>query len=236
VISDGEVLYMTSDADMRAAIGRYRDRGFRTMVSLDVVTATADGEIAPATPLPTDSEFIKLLLDEVGELAALAEAEDVDLYGALNEPDVRLGEAARAFAGQQLAISQAHFWGPIIWKGGADTSIVVEGYDIVGGSLGAPDDANADQIRHDTRITLDGMRAQAASSGVDSLMVTEFGLWHGDFSTWSDERKSVLYEEVFDYAPDLDGYFVFDGPEGYDMPLADSPGEAVVTNWYLNGL
>ena len=234
VMRDGEVVHITPISEVRQAVRRFQDRGFQTMVSLDVIELNHSG--GPGVPmLPTDPATLDMLLVELAALAALAEAEEVELFGALNEPDIRLGGAAGAFAARQLAVARRHYSGPVMWKGGGNTAIPVDGYDVVGTSIGPHADADEERIRNDVRHAIDALRDQAEASGVESIMVTEFGLWGGDFTAWPDERKRAVYDEVVTHAPDLDGYFVFDGPEGHDLPLAGSVGEQVTTRFFLSG-
>lgn len=253
VDENGTVTMDFADETMGDKILDYYDYGIGVMVSFDTMYVPTGSDRSSGVPeLPGavagSQSFQDNLTAAVADLAAFAEEYDAFLFAPYNEADLKMddeGDYAGDWGQDVIDDVRATYSGLVLWKAGLEpTGIDFTGYDIAGTSLSRM--SNESETAYAERVdrTIETLNSQAASAGVATTLVSEFGVWGDASDAFDGDQIARSYEIVFEQGEtDVDGFIAFDGPDGYDPPLYDDDGFVedgdafdVVRDWFTNQL
>ncbi|GEM_PF-1953394 len=222
---------------LTTTIRQFHEAGLAVGVVLGPINVEERGEPGPVPP-DIRSTLLEGLTPVVSGVAALLEANGVEVFAPLNEVDYQLGvEAASRWSQEVRPAIRARFTGRLLWKGslfehaggGPAPDIDFTGYDIVGFTL-FPHSGIASYPGM-VRNTIDNIRSWATEDGVDELWVAEFGSYE-QVLIGRDEIPDSIRIVLEVGADDLDGFFVFDPPRGFGVSLGEPDLWAAVSDGF----
>ena len=222
---------------LTTTIRQFHEAGLAVGVALGPINVEERGEPGPVPP-EIRSTLLEGLTPVVSGVAALLEANGVEVFAPLNEVDYQLGvETASRWSQEVRPAIRARFTGRLLWKGslfehaggGPAPDIDFTGYDIVGFTL-FPHSGIASYPGM-VRNTIDNIRSWATEDGVDELWVAEFGSYE-QVPIGRDEIPDSIRIVLEVGADDLDGFFVFDPPRGFGVSLGEPDLWAAVSDGF----
>ena len=196
----------------------------------------AQGEPGPVPTNKVDN-FLISYSKTVIDIAKIAEEMQVEIFSPMNEQDYKIGISKASDFGQEILPQiQAVFTGELLWKGslfehvGESTpNIDFSGYDIVGFSSFPFTGIN----RYPSAVQdyVQTIGAWASKDGISRLWAAEFGTYEPVPISKRDEPDAIRI--VFEEA-NVEGYFVFDPPQGFGTAIKGSELYDVVFDGFSN--
>jgi len=217
--------------DARKLIRYYKEAGLVVVFSPEPVPANLEGEPTPV-PQQIRTTLLRNYEPLIIELAKLAEEENVEIFSPMNEPDWKLGyETASSWGQEILPKIKKVFTGKVMWKGLSteDTEnlkkVDFSGYDVIG--FDSFPWGGISNYKSNLRSFLTVLQQKAIEGVVQELIAAEFGTYDPVGLPPQDEAKSIRY--VFaEGKGKLQGFFVFDPPQGIGTPIKGTELEKVV--------
>jgi len=211
-----------SKKEARRLIRYYKEAGLAVALSPEPLLQEFEGE-----PQPLQASIRERFLQEYTpyavELAQIAEEENAEIFSPMNEPDYKLGfEIASSWGQEILPKIRKVFTGKVMWKGlTIDDREKIEkvdfsGYDSIG--FTSFPWGGIKNYKSNLKLFLDSLQRKAAEDGVKDLFAAEFGTYEPVGLLKQDEVNSIQY--VFEEGKGkLQGFLVFDPPEGFGTPI-----------------
>lgn len=220
-----------SKKEARRLLRYYKEAGLAVALSPEPLLIEFEGEPQPL-PANIRERFVQEYTPHAIDLAKIAEEENAEIFSPMNEPDYKLGyELASSWGQDILPQVRQVFTGKVMWKGLTSDDhenikkVDFSGYDIIG--FTSFPWGGITNYKSNFRLFLTALQEKAAQDGVKELFAAEFGTYEPVRLSKQDEAKSIQY--VFEEGKGkLQGFLVFDTPEGFGTPIKGSELENVV--------
>ena len=226
-----------SKKEAQRLIRYYKEAGLAVALSPEPLLIEFEGVPEPL-PASIRQRFVQEYTPHAVDLAQIAEEGNAEIFSPMNEPDYKLGYELASSWGQDI-LPEIHkvFTGKVMWKGlTSDDSenikkVDFSGYDIIG--FTSFPWGGIENYKSNFRLFLTSLKEKAAMDGVKELFAAEFGTYEPVKLPKQDEAKSIQY--IFEEGKGkLQGFLVFDPPEGFGTPIKGSDLEVNVKEEFEN--
>lgn len=228
----------------------YYKEGIRVFISpeLDYSEDLNMGKGGEPKPIPKEvaakpgfTDKYDILLEN---LVKLAEKYHLEMFSPMNEPDMKLGNAvASQWAQKVLPMIRKNYTGKVLWKVGrgdsAGNEVTFKGYDVLGIDFTAPggdENQSIAQFPSMTKGIIDQALGWAKRDGINTLLLTEVGVW-GGASRFGSEAKAAIHKILFEQGQGkVKGFIFLDPPPDQGWSIKNSKSSEEIKMWFTQKL
>lgn len=252
--SKGEVGFFPLDFVERRIFDyaqKYYPLGIRIFISpeLDFTEDLNSNSQSVPRSIPREAAVKPGFLDKydliIEDLAKLAEKYHLEMFSAMNEPDMKLSTDVSSKWGQAILPKiKKYYTGKVLWKVGQASKISeninFKGYDVIGVDFtvpGGPENLSLYSYPSIVETIITEIKDWAKRDNVAQVLFSEFGVWD-EAIKFSEEGKVKAHQIVFENGKgQVDGFIVLDTPPDLgDRPLKGSKTLEEIKFWFREKL
>ncbi|MCL4416655.1 MAG: hypothetical protein M1365_08185 [Actinobacteria bacterium] len=250
--SKGEINYFPMEfmeKRLSQIVNKYHSEEIRVFISPELgFSESLDLGGGEPKPIPREAASTPGFLDKydilLADLAKLAEKYHVEIFSPMNEPDMKLGNGVvSAWAQNILPVIKSNYTGKTLWKVGrgdnAGNEITFKGYDILGIDFtahGGDENQSLADFPSTARGIIDGALAWAKRDGIETVFLTEVGVWGGTIK-FSDQGKAMIHRIIFQEGQGkVRGFVILDPPPDQGWSIKNTKSMDEIKTWFTEKL
>ncbi len=228
----------------------YYAAGIRVFISPEV-DFSEDLSMGPGgepKPIPKEAAAKPGFTDKydvmLEELAKLAEKYHLEMFSPMNEPDMKLGNSvASQWAQKVLPMIRKNYTGKVLWKVGrgdnAGREVTFKGYDVLGIDFTAPggdENQSLNQFPSMAKGIIDQALGWAKRDGIDTVLLTEVGIW-GGAARFSSDGKAAVHRIFLEQGQGkVKGFVFLDPPPDQGWSIKNTKSAEEIKTWFTQKL